>query len=116
MAKDYNTTMPKDSQGNIIPALSILPAGGQKVAVTATSARTANDFKAGTQVITVYATEDMYLELGDSAVVALNTTSFFLAKGIYYNIVVNDLNELKFTRIAAIRATADGTLYVHERT
>ena len=115
MAKDYTTTLPEDSAGNPIPCLGVLPAGGQKVAVTAASARTAVDFKKDTQVVSLYATEGMYLEFGDATVTALTTTSFFFAKGIYKDIAVNDRNENKMLRVAAIRATADGVLYVHER-
>lgn len=115
MAKDYNTTLPEDAQGNPIPVLCVLPAGGQKVAVTAATARNATNFKADTQVVSCYATEDMYIEFGDTTVEASTATSFFLAKGIYKDFAVNDRNELKMLRVAAIRATANGTLYVHER-
>ena len=115
MPKDYNTTLPEDSAGNPIPCLGVLPAGGKKVTVTNATARTATDFKKDTQVVSLYATEDMYIEFGDATVAALTTTSFFLAKGIYKDFAVNDRNENKMLRVAAIRATADGVLYVHER-
>lgn len=116
MPKDYNTTLPRDSQGNPIPVLGVLPGGGKKVAVGAASARTATDFAKDVQVITLYATENMHIEFGDATAVALNDgTSHYLVKGVYRDFAVNDRGELSFTRVAAIRDTADGTLYVTQR-
>lgn len=116
-AGGVNTTqLPKDSAGNAIPVLAVKPAGGQKVTVTTTSARQTTAFASTTQVVSLYATEDMYVNFGAVTVTALTTTSFFLAKGIYKDFAVNDRDDLAFTHVAAIRATADGVLYVHERT
>ena len=111
-----NTTLPIDSNSNPIPVLSILPDGGQKVAVTAASARNATNFQTETRVVSLYATEDMYIQFGNATVTSNVNTAFFLAKGVYKDFAVNDRDELKFLRVAAIRATVDGTLYVHERT
>src|SRR5688572_14582697 len=107
-----NTTLPLDNQGNAIPVLAILPAGGQKVAATVASARQTTAFKGETRVVSLYATEDMYIEFGNASVTANTDTSFFFAKGIYKDFAVNDRDEVKFLHVAAIRATADGTLYV----
>lgn len=115
MPVTYNTTLPKDSAGNPIPVLSVAPLKGQKIASTASSARNGVALGGNTQVVSLYATEDCYIEFGDSTVAANTNTSFFLAKGIYKDFSVNDKNEMKFTHIAVIRATADGTLYLHER-
>lgn len=82
----------------------------QKISTGATSVQSAAF--SGTQAVTptivqLFATEDMFIEIGSSPVATTN--SHFLAAGFYmhYNIEAGE-------KVAAIRASANGTLYISE--
>lgn len=115
MAKDYsNVTQPTDSKGNPIPVLSIKPSSGQKITTGAVSARNATALPSTTKVVSIYATQDAFIELGNSTVVA-TTSSFFLPRGVLLNVCINDGDDVAFTHIAAIQDTAAGSVYISER-
>jgi hypothetical protein len=103
----------RDDHGTPVPLMALKQAGGQKISVTATSARsTALGIGANGagSFVRLYSTEDCYVNPGGSAVVALTTTSHFLPAATYLDIYVKASHRY----ISAIRATADGTLYVSE--
>ena len=101
-----STLLPKDDNGNPIQALR--PETAQKFNVTATTARTASAFAAGTSLITICATQDCYFKLGGSAVAA-TTSDHFLPANRPRTIHVGP-----HTYVAAIRASADGVFHVSE--
>lgn len=109
-----STILPLDSNHNPIPALKLKDDGAHSVAVTASSARNVTAFANETRVISVYATSDMYVRLGDSSVTASSSDHFFPA-GVYYDIAVGGDAKAHDTHIAALRVSADGTLYISEK-
>ena len=100
-----STAMPRDENGQPIPAL--YPLASQKVAYTDTSARSAA-FSANVKVVELTPTTDCYIVFGDSAVVAV-TTDIFLQSGVVYTYAVGGNSY-----IAAIRSAVSGTLHVTE--
>jgi hypothetical protein len=102
------TELPEDMRGDPIPALCLKDSGGHSISVTATSARNATAMT-DTKIVSLYATVDVFLKLGDDTVVATTSDHFFPA-GVYYDIHIKDN-----THIAAIRASSDGTLYISEK-
>ena len=101
--------LPKDIRGGFAQALKPIPGEGQTLSVTSTSVQSA-DFELDTKVISVYSTTDCFIEVGDTNVVATNADQFLPANTFMF-ISVADLSDVA---IAAIRSTADGTLYVGE--
>lgn len=104
--------MPKDKNSSPIPILSYTRGSGtHKITTSGTSARNATPFV--TTVVSIFATEDCYIEIGDNTVVA-TTSRHFIPKGIYLDIDLSDGNAVG-TYIAAIQSTAGGTLHISER-
>ena len=106
------TELPRDTRGFGIPVLRPAIAGAQTVAVTNTTNRNSTAFKADTKIISIYSTQDVHIEIGTSAVEA-TTSDHFIPASTYmlFSVMVGIV---PFTHIAAIRATADGTLYISE--
>lgn len=104
------TSMQKDSDGFPIPALRLRGDRAQKFDVTATTARNTSAFNQDTRVISLYATEDMYVRVGGSDVTATDQ-HHFLPKFIYLDVAILESD----WHIAAIRATTDGVLHISER-
>lgn len=109
-----STNLPLDSNGNAIPALRLKSGGAHSVATSASSARNVSAFSDGTRVISLYATEDVYLAFGDSSVVATSADHFFPA-GVYYDVAIGGNDQGHFTHVAALRVSGDGMLYVSEK-
>ena len=70
---------PKDENNNAIPILPLKPSGGQKVTIAAGSARST---AVTTQAITVHATANCFIEIGDATNV-INTSVKFTGKQIW---------------------------------
>ena len=106
--------MPKDGNNNPIPVLGLKDGGAHSVDSTAVSARNATAFNS--EVISIYATSDVYIKLGSSDVVATASDHFFPA-GVYDDIALGEtqVGEEKHTHIAVLRVSADGTLYISEK-
>ena len=105
---------PKDENNNAIPILPLKPSGGQKVTIAAGSARST---AVTTQAITVHATANCFIEIGDSTVIANGLTSHYIPELQTYDIGTGIAFGAADTRhVAVIRADAiDGDLYISER-
>ena len=105
---------PKDENNNAIPILPLKPGGGQKVTVSGASARST---AITTQAITLHATANCFVEIGDSTVIASTSTSHYLPELQTYDIGTGIAFGAADTRhVAVIRADAiDGDLYISER-
>ena len=105
---------PKDDNNNPIPILPYKPGGGQKVAVGAGSLRSTG---ITTQAMTLHATANCFVEVGDATVVASTTTSHYLPELQTYDIGTGILfGEVDTVFVAVRRADAiDGDLYISER-
>ena len=106
------TTLPNDNLGRPIPALGYVDGGAKTIAITATSTRNTTPISAEIKVISLYATSPCYIRLGDNAVTA-STTDHYIPADNYLDIAIGP--ETKDRYIAALRVSADGTLYISER-
>jgi hypothetical protein len=114
MENQMATMLPVDGDNNTIPVLSLRPGASQNVAVTASSARSATAFNTDTRVIGLYATVPMFIRLGDNTVTA-TTSDHYLPADTYMDVSVAANEKQKYTAIAAIRNSSDGTLYISEK-
>ena len=105
---------PKDDNNNPIPILPLKASGGQSVAVGAGSLRST---AVTTQAVTLHATANCFVEIGDSTVIASTLTSHYLPELQTYDVSTGIQFGTSDTRhIAVIRADAqNGTLFISER-
>ena len=105
---------PKDDNNNPIPILPLKASGGQSVAVGAGSLRSTG---VTTQAVTLHATANCFVEIGDSTVTASTLTSHYLPELQTYDVATGILFGTVDTKfIAVIRADAqNGTLFISER-
>lgn len=108
------TLLPVDANNYPLPVLRLLSGGAKSVAVTASSARTSTAFDPETRVVGLYATTAMFIRFGNSAVAAAST-DHYLPADTYMDVSIAGDETQSFTHLAAIRAVADGTLYVSEK-
>jgi hypothetical protein len=108
------TILPTDDNNNPIPALRFRDGGAHKITVTATSARNAAAFDAGTRVVSLYASAPVYVRFGGSSVSA-ETTDHYFPGGIYYDVAIGGEGAFQATHVAALRAESDCTLYISEK-
>jgi hypothetical protein len=108
------TLLARDDENLAIPALALRPGGSQKIEFTSSSAANAVAFNSATKVISIVATEDVFIKTGDASVTA-TTSDHFLPAGTYEYISIRGFKRAQHTHIAAIRASADGVLYISER-
>lgn len=106
------TSMPNDNLGRPLPTLGFADGGAKTIAITGSSTRNATPIASDVRVISLYATTACFLRFGDATVTASNT-DHFLPGGVYLDVAVGP--DTKDRYIAALRSSADGTLYVSER-
>ncbi len=105
---------PKDDNNNPIPILPLKAGGGQSVSIGAGSLRSTG---ITTQAITLHATANCFVEVGNSTVAASLTTSHYLPELQTYDIGTGILfGEADTVYVAVRRAdTINGDLYISER-
>ena len=108
------TLMPRDDNLFPIPALRLRQDGAHVIAVGAVSAANARAFSPSTRVIGIYATGPVFLRTGGETVTASTSDHYFPAN-TYYDLALGDGLQERHTRIAALRAAGDCTLYISEK-
>ncbi len=109
------TLLPTDVNNNIIPALRLKNDGAHSVAFSSISTRNSVSFNSDTKVISIYATNPVYIRFGDNTVTATANDHYFPA-GVYYDIALGgDAGSPHFTHIAVLRVETDGVLYISEK-
>ncbi len=108
------TLLPQDSDSNIIPAMRLMPSGAHRISSTVTSARNSTAFNAETRVVSLYATEAVYIKFGDSSVTATSSSHYFPA-GVYYDFAIGGDRTGHYTHLAVIRVSVDGDVYISEK-
>ena len=104
---------PIDDNNYAIPILPLKASGGQSVDIGASSLRSTG---VTTQAVTLHATANCFVEIGESTVDASVTTSHYLPELQTYDISTSIVFGTSDTRhIAVIRDTADGVLFISER-
>ncbi len=107
------TSLPIDSQGNAIPALRPRPDHAFEVTIDSTSTRTTTAFAADTQVISLYATADAKIALGDSTVTA-TSGDHFIPAGQYLYFAIGNRMRTRASHLAVIATGDGGTLHISE--
>jgi hypothetical protein len=109
------TYLPRDDDNFPIPALRLKATGGaHAISATASTARNATAFDGETRVVSLYATDGVYVRFGDDTVTA-TTSDHYFPSGVYYDFAIGGGKTGQFTHIAALRANADCMLYVSEK-
>lgn len=110
------TLLPKDADNNAIPALRLSDNGAHQITTTGTASRNATAFAEDTKIISLYATTDVYIAFGDSAVTATTSDHFFPA-GLYYDVAITAGNgkTAHNAYVSALRVSSDGILYISEK-
>lgn len=107
------TLLPTDSDSNVIPAMR-LASGAHHIASGDSSARNSTGFNAATRVISVYATEPVYIKFGTSSVTATASDHYF-PSGVYYDFAIGGDRTGHYTHLAVLRVSGDGDVYISEK-
>lgn len=108
------TFLPKDADNNIIPAVRLKNSGAHAISTSTVSARNSVAFDPDTRIISLYASEDVYVAFGDGSVTA-TTADHFFPKGVYYDFAIGGDKVGQYTHVAALQASTAGNLYVSEK-
>ncbi len=108
------TLLPTDADDNPIPAIRLKGGNAHSITTSATSAKNTTAFDSETRIVSLYATEDIYVKFGTSSVTA-TTSDHFFPKGIYYDFSIGGGNTSQFTHIAALQVSAAGVVYISEK-
>jgi len=109
------TILPKDDDNNPIPALRLKDGAAHKIIATTEVARNITAFNYNTKVVSVYATDDIYLDFGTSDVTTSYSSHFFPA-GVYYDFAINNAKQAKDTHIAVMQAGSNSSIvYISEK-
>ena len=108
------TYLPLDERNNVIPALRMKGDKAHTISTSASSTRNSTAFSEDTHVISIYATEDIYLRFGGDSVTATTSDHFFPA-GLYYDVSLGEEANGHATHLAVLRVATDGTVYISEK-
>lgn len=108
---------PRDDSNYPIPLLSFRPHSAQHISFTAGSATLSATFSPSVRVISLFCTEDCYIELGDASIQADSTTSHFIPTGIYLDISLGSETDARqnYKYLSVIGASTSGVLHISER-
>lgn len=108
------TKLPLDTNDNPIPALRLKEGGAHSINSSASSTRNTAAFADTTRIVSIYATQDVYINFGGSTVTAAATDHFFPA-GVYYDVALGGDGVGHYTHMAVLRTSADGIVYISEK-
>jgi len=108
------TTLPRDSDNTPIPALRLNPNGAHQLNATSTASRNTIAFDEDTRVISVYATNDIYIQFGDNTVDATLTDHFF-PKGLYYDFAIGGDKTFQTQYLSVLAISSDCDVYISEK-
>ena len=107
---------PRDDGNDPIPVLALRPNRGLQVPFTAVS-NTSPQISNSVRVVTLFATQDCFVEIGAPGVEANTSNSHFLSGSIPYDISLgaetDPAENDKY--VAVIQVQTAGTLYISER-
>ena len=108
------TLLPTDVDDNPIPAVRLKDGAAHSITTSGTSAKNTTAFDSETRIISLFATEDVYIKFGGSSVTA-TTSDHFFPKNTYYDVAIGGGRTAQYTYIAALQVSTAGTLYVSEK-
>jgi len=109
-----STKLPLDVNDNPIPALRMKSGGAHVINSGAASARNAAAFDDETRVVSLYASEPVYVSFGDASITASTSDHFFPA-GLYYDVSLGGDGAPHATHMAVLQVAAAGNVYVSEK-
>lgn len=109
--------MAKDDANEPIPLLGLQPQGGQNLNFNSSSSSMSAALKDSIRVVTLFSTDDYYVELGDATVQANKTNSHFIPGGFLFDVALGSEYDARETAkyVAVIGDTASGVLHISER-
>lgn len=106
------TELPKDKYGRSIPAMRPLASGAHQLTISNISTQQSSAWDQYTKIISIYPTVDCFIEIGANPT-ASSSTHFIPANTyMFLNIMLNSRDQA--AKIAVIRNSTDGTLYISE--
>ncbi len=108
------TLLPTDADDNPIPAVRLKDGAAHAITTSGASARNSTAFDEETRIISLYATEDVYLKFGGASVTATSDDHFF-PKGVYYDFAIGGGNTAQSAYVAALQVSTAGTVYISEK-
>ncbi len=108
------TYLPTDSDNNPIPALRLKDNKAHKITSSTSSARNSVAFEGDTKVVSIYATQDVFLRFGNNSVTATTSDHFFPA-GVYYDVSIGGDKTGHSDYLAVIQSSASGIVYISEK-
>ncbi len=108
-----STILPTDVNDNVIPALRLKNGAAHSISSSIISARNANAFDAETRVVSLYASEPIYVVFGDVSAVATASDHYFPA-GVYYTFAIGGEGSAHSKYVAVLSAGVDGSVYISE--
>ena len=110
------TLMPKDADNNIIPALRLKDGGAHNIASSGSAQRNTTAFNQDTKVISLYATEAVYIKFGETDVAATANDHYFPA-GLYYDIALSGggAKGAHYAYISVLQVANAGNVFVSEK-
>ena len=109
-----STKLPLDVNDNPIPALRFKSNGAHLILSASASARNTQGFDAETRVVSLFATEPVYVAFGDENVTATNSDHYFPA-GVYYDVSLGGDGAPHATHLAVLQVSDAGNVYVSEK-
>ncbi len=109
-----STKLPLDVNDNPIPALRFKNGGAHVISSGASSVRNSVAFDPDTRVVSLYASEAVYVAFGDSSITATNSDHYFPA-GLYYDVSLGGDGAAHATHIAVLQVSAAGNVYLSEK-
>lgn len=106
--------LPLDNDNNPVPAVRLRDGKAHSITSSGSSARNATAFDDDTRVISIYATEDVYIAFGDSTVTADSGDHFF-PKETYYDLAIGGSKVSHYTHMAVLQVSTGGTVYISEK-
>lgn len=114
-----NTLLPRDSQGSPIPVLGYRKVGStskrQTLTSTADGATTGLSAEIEASIITVYSTQDCYMDFGTANDVRATSSDFFLPAGIEKDIAIKTKNGPEYLYMSVATISSQATVYISER-
>ena len=110
------TLLPKDDDNNVIPALRFADGRAHQIVSTGTATSNTAAFDDITKIISVFASEPVYMKFGEVGVTATNADHFFPA-GIYYDVAISGgAGKSSHARyISVLSVDADATVFISEK-
>ena len=106
--------MPQDKDGNPVPAIRLKSGKAHTINSSASTARNSTAFDPDTRVISIYATEPVFVAFGDESVSASTADHYFPAN-VYYDFSIGGDKVGQYSHVAVMAASAAGVVYISEK-